>query len=205
MIYRVSEDVYVFGGIKGLVRDGNELKKELMETRPEIILITISPEQVEGMKDFIKDPFEIDMSDYEIIYGINLSQYGEVMTPSPVYIEATKYAMENEVEMFGLDMDEDTYQNVYSRKVKTFDLLRHSLRKKKISRLKFNSETAEEFVEKWNDTVDIKSFKKVNAERIATMESQLDKYLDEYSGKKIICISDYDYYKELVAYLKKDD
>ena len=46
----------------------------------------ISPEQVDGMKEFIEDPFEMNLSDYEILYGINLSNYGEVMTPSPVYI-----------------------------------------------------------------------------------------------------------------------
>ncbi len=204
-MFNAGDNIYLFGGIKGLVRDGDELRKELLEKRPDIMLITISPEQVSGMIEFINDPFEMDLSDYEIIYGINLSQYGDVMTPSPVYIEATKYSVENSIQMIGLDMDEDEYQKLYSKKIKTVDLLRHSLRKKKISRIKFDPETPEEFVDRWNDIVDLKAFKKVNSERIKYIESTLNKYLDEYKGQKIFCISDYDYFHELSDYLKKRD
>ncbi len=201
MMRRIDENLYIFGGVKGLVRDGDELKKELLEIRPDVVLITISPEQVDGMMDFIEDPFEVDMSDYEILYGINLARYGEVMTPSPVYIEATKYCRENNIEMIGLDMEEGEYQILYSKYVKTTDLLRHSLRKKKVSRLKFNQETPEEFVETWNKVVDLKSFKKVNAAREEYINNRIDNMLKEYSDKKILCVVDYDYYNNILKHL----
>ena len=204
MMHRINDNLYLFGGIKGLVRDGDELKKELMDKRPEVVLITISPEQVDGMKNFIEDPFEVDMSDYEILYGINLANYGEVMTPSPVYIEVTRYCMENNAEMIGIDMEEGDYQNTYSKYVKTTDLLRHSLRKKKISRFKFNQETPEEFVEAWNSAVDLKSFKKVNAEREKYMINRIDSLLPEYGNKTVMCVVDYDYYNSILKHLDED-
>jgi len=200
MMYQVNDRLYIFGGVKGLVRDGDELRKELLEKRPDIIFITISPEQVEGMKDFIEDPFEVDLSDYEILYGINLANYGEVMTPSPVYIEATKYCKENNVEMIGLDMEEGEYQILYSKYIKTTDLLRHSMRKKKVSRFKFDQQTPEEFVEAWNRAVDLKSFKKVNAAREEYIINRIDDLLKEYDGRKIVCVVDYDYYKSILRH-----
>ncbi|WP_337860276.1 hypothetical protein [Ferroplasma sp.] len=204
MIQRINDGFYLFGGVKGLVRDGDDLRKELLEIRPDIIFISISPEQVEGMKDFIEDPFELDMSDYEIMYGINLAKYGEVMTPSPVYIEATKYCKENGIEMIGLDMEEGDYQNIYSKYVKTTDLLRHSLRKKRIMKIKFNAETPEEFVKTWNSSVDLKSFKKVNAARENYMSQRIDDLYEQYKGKKIVCIVDYDYYNNILKHLEED-
>jgi chemotaxis response regulator CheB len=203
MIHRINDRFYLFGGIKGLVRDGDELRKELLKIRPDVVFITISPEQVEGMKEFIDDPFEMNLSDYEIMYGINLSNYGEVMTPSPVYIEATKYCKENGIEMIGLDMEEGEYQRIYSKYVKTTDLLRHSMRKKKISKIKFNAETPEEFVKAWNDSVDLKSFKRVNAERENYMIERIGNLYGEYKEKKIICIVDYDYYDNILNHIEK--
>ena len=203
MMQKINDKFYIFGGVKGLVRDGNDLRKELLEKRPDIVFITISPEQVDGMKEFIEDPFEMNLSDYEILYGINLSNYGEVMTPSPVYIEATKYCKENNIEMIGLDMDENQYQKTYSKYVKTTDLLRHSIRKKKIGRHKFNVDTPEEFVEAWNDVVDLKSFKKVNATRERYIIDRIDELQKEYEDKKIVCIIDYDYYNEVLKHFEE--
>ncbi len=202
MIYSINDNITIFGGIKGLVRDGDELRKELLYERPDIILITISPEEVDGMKAFINDPFEMNLSDYEIMYGVQLSKYGEVMTPSPVYIEATKYSVENDIPMIGLDMDENTYQKIYKKHIKTTDLLRHSLRKKKISKLQFENETPEEFVESWNYVVDIKSFKKVNIERSSYIINGLKEEINENENRKIICITDYDFYDDIVESFK---
>lgn len=202
-MHKINDKFYIFGGVKGLVRDGDSLKRELLEVRPDVMFITIAPEEVEGMKEFIEDPFEMNLSDYEILYGINLSRYGEVMTPSPIYIEATKYCNENDIELIGLDMEEGEYQITYSKYVKTTDLLRHSMRKKKIGKHNFNAETPEEFVESWNDMVDLKSFKKVNAEREKYIINRIESLIKEYNGQKIFCIVDYDYYKNILKHFDK--
>ena len=84
--------IWLFGGIKGLVRDGEILSDDLTKLKPEVVLITLSNEHILGLRDFLQRPYEIELSDYEIIYGVRLSMYGEVMTPPPVYIEALKYS-----------------------------------------------------------------------------------------------------------------
>ncbi|MFG1389832.1 MULTISPECIES: hypothetical protein [Acidiplasma] len=199
---KINDYFYIFGGIKGLIRDGDELKRQLYFVKPEIMMITISPEEVKGIKYFIENPFEMTLSDYEIIYGVNLSKYGEVMTPSPVYIEAARYSIDNNIELIGLDMNEDEYQRAYSRDVKTLDLIRHSIRKKRISRTAFNNKTPEEYVDEWNKMVDINGFKKLNEERLVYIEKRINEILNEKNNELKMCISDYDFYKDLVKYFK---
>ncbi|MEM0132278.1 hypothetical protein [Acidiplasma sp.] len=199
---KINDNFYIFGGIKGLIRDGDELKRQLYFVKPEIMMITISPEEVKGIKYFIENPFEMTLSDYEIIYGVNLSKYGEVMTPSPVYIEAARYSIDNNIELIGLDMNEDEYQRAYSRDVKTLDLIRHSIRKKRISRTAFNNKTPEEYVDEWNKMVDINGFKKLNEERLVYIEKRINEILNEKNNELKMCISDYDFYKDLVKYFK---
>jgi len=202
MMEKINDYFYIFGGIKGLIRDGDELKRQLYFVKPEIMMITISPEEVNGIKYFIENPFEMTLSDYEIIYGVNLSKYGEVMTPSPVYIEAARYSIDNNIELIGLDMNEDEYQRAYSRDVKTLDLIRHSIRKKRISRTAFNNKTPEEYVDEWNKMVDINGFKKLNEERLVYIEKRINEILNEKNNELKMCISDYDFYKDLVKYFK---
>ncbi len=200
MIRKISDELFIYGGIKGLIRDGNELEDSLNSMKPDIILITISPEEVDGIKYFIENPFEMSLSDYEIIYGVNLSKYGEVMTPSPIYIETAKYSSRNNVDIIGVDMDEEEYQKAYSQNIKIFDLFRHSMRKKKIGRIKFNNESPEDYVVKWNKTVDIGGFYKLNRIRLNYMIEKAYSIIEENKNKKIMFVSDYDYYPEISDY-----
>lgn len=100
-------------GIKGLVSDGNAVKEKLDSFKPEVIMMGISPEEVEGLKNFVDDPFEIDMSDYELIYGTLLSQFGPVEVPPPIFTQTIIYAKENNIPVIGLDVDEETFGTRY--------------------------------------------------------------------------------------------
>lgn len=158
MLYQVfhsndSRYFYLFVGIKGLMRDGNSLHDALRVHTPDQLSVSLSPEEVEGMKAFLDDPFEMNLSDFEIVYGLRLSVYGEIMTPSPCYIEMIKYAKENSVPIEALDLNEYDFSRAYTRHVKTFTLIRHSIRKKKIMKMDLKDTSAEDFVVKWNNEV----------------------------------------------------
>lgn len=114
---------YLFVGIKGLIRDGNSLRDALRVHTPDQISVSLSPEEVEGMKAFLDDPFEMNLSDFEIVYGLRLSVYGEIMTPSPCYIEIIKYAKENSIPVEALDLNEYDFSRAYTQHVKTFTLI----------------------------------------------------------------------------------
>lgn len=195
--------VTIFGGIKGLITEGEELRKSLLAVRPDAILVTISPEQVEGLSRFMKEPFEMILSDYEIIYGAHLSIYGDVMTPPPIYTESIKYSEENDVRLIGLDLDEEDFSSLYSNKVGTMDLVRHSIRKRRLIKKEFGDKSPEEFVKLWEERVNkIKSLRVIDEIRIESMELSFKELFSEHRWKRPFIVTDYEFYHRFRDFLK---
>lgn len=193
----------LFGGIKGLVRDGAKLREELEKAKPDLILISISHEQVSGLREFLKNPFEMNLSDYEIMYGVHLSLYGEVMTPSPIYVETLQYADNNNVEMRGLDMNEMDYQELYTATMKTSDVIRHSVRKKRMLKKEFKDKTPEGFVDSWTKTINkVRGLRIIDEKRIEYIEGELIRNLDSTISKNVFVVVEYEFYKDIFEFLK---
>ncbi|PYB67669.1 hypothetical protein DMB44_08055 [Thermoplasma sp. Kam2015] len=202
-ITRGGHDITLFGGIKGLVRDGDDLRNELYQERPGSIYIVLSKEQIDGLSAFIKDPFELSMSDYEISYGLHLSIYGEVMTPPPIYIEAVKYAEENGKDLKPLDVPEKEYTDFYTKNVKLFDLLRNSLRKRHVTRMEFGDTSPEDFVRRWNATMNrVSGLRKVEEFRLSYIERKIDEYLDTDKEHSVFIITELEFYDPLKDFLE---
>lgn len=200
-----DKNIWFFGGIKGLVRDGNILKEELEKAQPKLILISISPEEVSGLREFLKDPFEMNLSDYEIMYGVHLSLYGEVMTPSPIYVETLQYADRNGIEIQGLDMNEEEYQELYTGKMKTFDVVRHSARKRRLLKKEFKDETAEGFVDSWTKMINkVKGLRLIDEERLKHIEDNLVRTLESTGSRDIFIVVEYEFYREILEFLNEN-
>lgn len=198
--------VILFGGIKGLVSEGQKLRTELAMTRPDLVLVSISEEHVEGLSKFMKDPFEMVLSDYEIIYGVHLSVYGEVMTPPPIYTESVKYAEENSVEIAGLDMNEEEFSRIYSNKVGTLSLMRHSIRKRRLIKKEFRDQTPEEFVKLWDERINnIKSLKEIDRIRVEYMENSMKEKLHKSGTGTAFVVVDYEFFDHFSGFLKNLD
>lgn len=194
--------ITLFGGIKGLITEGQALRKSLLAERPDAILISISEEHVEGLANFIKDPFEMILSDYEIIYGAHLSVYGEVMTPPPIYIESVKYSEETGIPLVGLDMNEKEFSTLYSEKVGTLSLMRHSIRKRRLVKKEFRDRTPEEFVKAWEERVNnIRALREVDEIRVDSMEAKMKDALSEREWKKVFVVVDYEFYDQFSKYI----
>lgn len=191
-----GKELLVFGGVKGLVRDGNDLESQLQHFRPDLILVSVPPESIESLDTFMKDPFEISLSDYEIIYGSVLSEYGEVMAPPPIYIESLKYARRFGVEILGIDMSEQDYSEAYADNVGTLDLVRHSVRKNRLMRHPFQAKTPEEFVDEWSKLINkVRGLGKVDDARFMEMKKRVGNVLAETSHQRIAVVIDYEFYK----------
>lgn len=197
-----GRELLVFGGVKGLIRDGNDLENQLLSFRPDLILVSIPPEAVESLDTFMKDPFEISLSDYELIYGNILAEYGEVMAPPPIYIESLKYARRYGVEILGIDMTEQDYSQTYADNVGTMDLVRHSIRKNKLMRHPFQAQTPEEFVDEWSILINkVRGLGKVDAARLEEVKKRFSEVLSATERHRIAVVLDYEFYKEFLASL----
>lgn len=195
----------IFSGVKGLVSHGDQLKDYLLGRKPNLILISISPEEVHGLSEFIKAPFEMNLSDYEIIYGIRLSKYGEVMTPPPIYTESIIYASEAGVEVVGIDLPQAEFDRIYTESVKPLHLLRHSLRKKRVLNHDFHDKDEYEFAEKWIGRINaVKGLASIDTERVNYMENSILRYTSGNEQHNTLVIIDHEFCRPLLARLETD-
>ncbi len=197
-----KNEVLLIGGIKGLISDGDELKDKLYEFIPQIMLIGISPGEVEGLTKFIKDPFELDLNDYEIIYGTLLSRFGEVMVPPPIYIEAIRYSVSREIPAKGVDADEDDFGSKYSETFTTGNMVSYIMRKKRIMKKSFNEDNPEDFVLSWKNEMDKnKGNKKMDDFRIETILENIAKEVNDIKDSRIAIIIEYEFYGQTLQKL----
>jgi hypothetical protein len=194
-----------FAGIKGLVSQGDRVREFLEASTPSRILVSISPEEVEGLRSFLSDPFEMNLSDYEIIYGVLLSKFGEVMTQPPIYIEAMKYSVKSGVEIIGIDMDEQRFNEIYQNEISSTHLLRHSLRKKKLARNMSAGDDPYEFVEAWAREIGkLKGFARVDDRRAEHMAEVVREEMRKGYEHSVLII-DYELYGRFSMDITKED
>lgn len=74
--------IHVLSVIKGLKSETEKVRKAFEETKPDVVAISLSREEVEGLKN-IPDDYEPELSRYEEIYAEGLSRFGEVAAPPP--------------------------------------------------------------------------------------------------------------------------
>ncbi|HOO04260.1 MAG TPA: hypothetical protein PLJ11_06010, partial [Methanomassiliicoccales archaeon] len=80
--------VYVLPVIKGLVSEGEKVRAAILETRPEAVGVSISREELEGLRSYQGE--EIGLSALEEAYRAGLEEFGEVQLPPPCYLEALR-------------------------------------------------------------------------------------------------------------------
>ncbi len=134
----------LLGVVKGLKSEYDAVLSALREFCPDTVCVGISPEEVEGLRRYLEKPFEYDVSDYEVIYARHLSRFGEVFLPPPAYVAAVRYAVDSDTKVEALDMDDEKYASAYVAAVSAWDLIRHSMRKRRLYRKKFRATTPEE-------------------------------------------------------------
>ena len=198
-----GQELNFYSGVKGLVSHGSKVKELLAGLSPDVLLITISQEEIDGLASFIREPFEMNLSDYEIIYGVRLSKYGEVMTPPPIYVEAVKYLMDTGKTGIGLDMPQEAFDSLYSETMKTRHLIRHSIRKKRILNHDFKDTDEYEFSENWIRRVNaVKGLAKIDDARLNYMSERIRDFSASRYDPRNLVVVDYEFHKPLLARLE---
>ncbi len=184
-----GKDVLFFGTIKGLVSEREKLKNLFNDFSAEVMFLGISPEEFAGLRKYLKEPFEIDPEDYEVIYALKLEKYGEVGLPVPTYLEAFAISNSKGIELVPIDMPDDIFSDLFVKTIDFFHIMRFNFRKRKIWRKNFDAETPEEFVMLWDKEVNkIPQYRKIENEREKYMSEKIKGLLKEREEKKIMVI-----------------
>ena len=192
-ILDVDQNFEIIFAIKGLVSEGNSVRDRLYEYIPQMIYIGISPEELEGLKKFIENPFTVPMGDYEVIYGTILSKFGEVEIPPPIYTQDVKYGMNRDIPMKGIDLDEDSFGDIYGENFRIRDLVRYIRKKRRMMSREFNLNSPEEFVIDWKNEIETNpGLRKMEQSRSAQICGEINKVSKENQDQKRIAIIEYE-------------
>ena len=185
------KNIRVLGAIKGLVSEGERVREEIESFHGDLAAISISPEELKGLREYIKEgEFEIELYGYEQAYLENLKEFGEVKAPAPSYVEAVKASEKRKIPLIPLDMDDESFADIYIENVSKMEFISHMFREHRIVRKAFRVSSLEDFVLKWDAYINhAKGLRAVEAAR----EEHMAKKLAEISKKgEVIAVIDFE-------------
>jgi hypothetical protein len=131
--------------IRGLKSEGERVRSLLRSGRFHAVALSISPEELEAISSG-PEASEEETGLGADLYMRELARFGPVEVPPPCFVEAVRAAVSLGMECFALDMDEEEFTEVYCREVGGWELIRHSLYLKRLSKLSFQAERPEDLV-----------------------------------------------------------
>lgn len=162
--------IFVLPVIKGLVSEGEKVRSAISEIRPQAVGISISKEELEGLRSYQGE--EIELSDQEEAYKAGLMEFGEVQLPPPCYTEAVKVTDELGIPQIPIDMNEELFSERYCELIGGLELMKESFLSHRVARKRFIMDSAEEFVLDYD--------KKVNGGRgISTLNGEREGHMAE--------------------------
>ncbi len=171
-------EVMLAGAVRGLVSEGERISQLVSTGSPEVVGLSISKEALIGMEEYVnagKDDAKLDNLE-EAVYVRELKKFGELVKPPPCFVEAWKAAIENNIVVKPLDMNDDQFTTAYCRNVSTVELLTLGRRDKKIYKYDFKATTPEEFVLEWDGIMtQSKGFNRLEKEREEFMAKEITK------------------------------
>ena len=167
--------VYLLGTIKGLKSEEEKVKKAYHFSKPRVIGLHISSEEMKGLKAVIKGKIKkTGLSHGEEIYASNLAVFGEVQIPPPSLVIAYRMARSRNVPLAPLDMNEEEYTRNFTEKVSTFHLVSQSFRLKRLRKRSFNCPDAESFALAWDSAINrSKGYRALETERERRMAENI--------------------------------
>ncbi len=136
--------VFILPVIKGLVSEAENVRKAITEMAPQAVGISISKEELEGLRAY--DGEEVELSDLEDAYRMGLEEFGEVQLPPPCYLEALKMCDELELPLIPIDMNEELFSDRYCELIGGLELVKESFFSHRLAKKRFDMESPESFV-----------------------------------------------------------
>jgi hypothetical protein len=181
--------IYFVDVVRGLKSEAARVKLAIQEVKPDLIAMSVSKEEIEGLRDYIKEPYEVEMSRYEELYAKNLSRFGDVFLPPPCFLAGLEEAENRRIELVGVDMDDETHTAAYCALVSGSELFRHTTRFNLLKLRSFRANSPAEFVKAWDRRVNnLRGFRELEREREQFIAKQL--YRIGENKKTILSIID---------------
>ncbi|MCH2432391.1 MAG: hypothetical protein MK206_05300 [Candidatus Poseidoniia archaeon] len=188
--------------VKGLVSEAEIVESEIESFKPDLVALSIGPEEIKGTREWDGQPY--DMSGWDEIYGLSLRKVvGEtgVRLPPPSFSKAIEVSDSKNLEVIGIDMDEESFTESYTSNVSTWQLYKRGRLEKKMAKRGIEGDTAQDIVVNMENSIrEIAGFAKLEDDRVQAMVKNIKSNFDK---SKILVIVELSYVDSLIKLLKE--
>jgi len=189
IIFMERWNIYFLDVVRGLKSEAEKVSMAFEKVNPQLLAMSVSPEEIDGLREYIKEPFEVDMSRYEELYAERLAKFGDVFLPPPCFLTGLEESDRANIDSVGVDMDDESHTAAYCAFVSGTDLFRHSTRFKFIKLRRFKTDNPAEFALEWDRVVNgLKGFRQLEREREKYIADELRKH--SRKAKRILALVD---------------
>ena len=197
-----NTQIRILPTVKGLVSEAKLVEDEINSFEPNLVALSVGPEEIDGTRKWDGQPY--DMSGWDEIYGLSLRKLvGDdgVKLPPPSFTKAIKISDSKNIEVIGIDMDEESFTESYTSNVSTWQLYRRGRLEKRMVKNGIEGNNPEEIAINMEKSIrEIKGFEKLENERVRTMYDNLKLNLVR---SKIMAIIEVSNVESLIKLLKE--
>ena len=194
--------IRILSTVKGLVSESEIVADEINSFKPDLVVLSIGPDEVVGTREWDGKPY--DMSGWDEVYGLSLRKIvgdDAVRLPPPSFVTAIKISDSKNIEVVGIDMDEQSFTEAYTSTVSMWQLYRRGRLEKHMAKIGIAGSTPEEVSINMERSIrEIEGFAKLEEQRVSTMAENIRSYLDKGRILAVIEIPNVD---SLVKLLKE--
>ena len=180
--------IRVLSTVKGLVSEATVVEEEIESFEPDLVALSIGPEEIEGTRKWDGEPY--DMSGWDEVYGLSLRKLvGDdgVKLPPPSFSKAIKVSDSKNIDVIGIDMDEISFTEAYTKNISTWQLFKRSRLEKSMTKSGIEGQTPEEIALNMESSIrGLSGFANLERERVKTMAENVR--LQSERQKKILAI-----------------
>ena len=199
-----NSEIRILSTVKGLVSESDIVESEIESFNPDLVALGIGPEEVNGTREWDGEPY--DMSGWDEIYGLSLRKIvGDkgVKLPPPSFSSAIKVSDSKKIDVIGIDMDEESFTEAYTKNISTWQLFKRGRLEKSMSKAGIEGKTPEEIALNMESSIrELSGFANLERERVKTMAENLR--VQSETRKKILSIIEISNVLELVGELKQE-
>lgn len=192
--------VLVLPVVRGLPSEGPAVVRAMEFAAPNVVALSISPEEVDALRRYEGGPVEPENVEEEI-YVAGLSAWETPVKPAPCFAEALRAADARGLRVEGLDMDEEAYTDAYIRSVSAMELILQGRVQSRLARKRFRVETPQDFVLAWDAEVNrAPGFTRLQREREAHMTGRLREIAR--TARRVLAVIEVERVKGILAALR---
>ena len=199
-----NSEIRILSTVKGLVSESDIVESEIESFDPDLVALGIGPEEVNGTREWDGEPY--DMSGWDEIYGLSLRKIvGDkgVKLPPPSFSTAIKVSDSKKIDVIGIDMDEESFTEAYTKNISTWQLFKRGRLEKSMSKAGIEGKTPEEIALNMESSIrELSGFAKLESARVKAMLTNLR--IQSETRKKILAIIEISNVLELVGELKQE-